>query len=96
MVQVIENWTCVTGTVVSVSPEPGDGRLHLKLRIERKEAVKGYPELLHSSPGEIVDIALPPSIKDENALHTGETVTLQVKITRGPKLFAHPDWKPGK
>jgi hypothetical protein len=96
MVQAVENWTCVTGKVLSVTPGEGDGRLHMQLRIDHTRSVEKFPDLMKSGPGDVVAIALPLSLQDPKALHTGDTITLTVRLARGPKLFAHPDWRPGQ
>lgn len=96
MVQAVENWTCVTGKILSVSAEPADGRLVLQLQLERSKPVDGFPDLLQAKSGDVISIALPPVLTDVKALKAGETATLKVRLARGPKLFAHPDWKPGQ
>lgn len=96
MMQAVENWTCVTGKILSVGTEPVDGRLILQLQLTHSKAVEGFPDLLHAKSGDVISIALPPILKDAKALKAGTTATLKVRLARGPKLFAHPDWKPGQ
>ena len=96
MVQAVENWTCVTGKVLSVTPDPEDGRLRLQLRLEHSRNISGFPDLLRSKPGDVISIALPPPVKDPKSLIPGDSISLTVRIARGPQLFAHPDWRPGE
>jgi hypothetical protein len=96
MVQAVENWTCVTGTVVALKQDAEHGRLLLHLRLDTARPVKGFADLLKAKSGDELAIALPAGFKGETLLREGETVTLPVRLTRGPKMFAHADWNPGR
>jgi hypothetical protein len=96
VVQAVENWTCVTGKVLSLKHDPETGRLLVNLRLETTKPVKGFADLLRAVAGDTVAIALPAEFKAEKLLREGETVTIPARLARGPKMFAHPDWRPGE
>jgi hypothetical protein len=96
MVQAVENWTCVTGELFSLTHEPGSDRLQLTLSLVRAESVAGFPSLLKAQAVDRLVISLPPDFSGRDQLHEGDNLKLPVRMARGPKLFAHPDWLPGK
>lgn len=95
MVAIVENWAVIIGTVMGIvhggmAPDTAG----LDVRIERIEAVHGYPMLLTQKPGDRITISVPDDKVDDGLLNA--PIEVRVRRGRDPSVvFAAPDWSPG-
>lgn len=96
MVQAVENWCCVAGTVESVDPPPPQSKgkpdqVALTIRVARVTSVADYPSLLHAEDLPRVAVILRRSqLGDLQAV--GRRVTMPVRVAGPDRCFVHPDW----
>ncbi len=81
--QIVENWTMVTGKVEAVAPSGA----WVDLSVRSLSEVAGFPSLLGPALGGMVRVLLPPGVAPP-ALSA--TVALRVRKVQGGALFAHP------
>jgi hypothetical protein len=89
MVQVVENWADVTGTVEGASADeqrPGYLRVSVALRASRE--VPGFPDLMRPSVGSTVDILVPA--QQGAGLRSGQLVAGRVRRAGPTDCFAGP------
>jgi hypothetical protein len=88
--QIVENWTDVTGKVAGVEPgEAGDGLVKVNLKVSRTHEVKGYANLLAETKGQILAVHLPQAAADE--LKLGDKVSCRLRRSGQQRIFAHPE-----
>lgn len=92
MVQIVENWSRVTGTVEDVTPSEdprNPGRL--LLRIDSIQPVEPFANLMAGYEGRTVEISLPAALLSRLPLVPGRSVTLRVRRGGPTGVFSHPD-----
>lgn len=92
MVQIVENWSRVTGTVESFTPseDPQDpGRL--RLRITSVQPVEPFANLMAGYEGRVVDISVPATLLSRLSLAPGRSVTLRLRRGGPTGVFGHPE-----
>lgn len=94
MVQIEENWSEVTGSVVGIVPGGGAkaDRSILRLKLERIRAMPGLPSLVEASKGSELRIHARPAQLDAD-VKPGTVVTMRVRRAGPADLWAHPDWR---
>ncbi len=90
--QIIENWTCVTGVVLAVSQPVADVRAKIDMQITRASEVKGFRSLLPNKTGDKITLSMPEDFAPKAETLRGKTITLPVRMARAGKYFAHADW----
>lgn len=92
MVQIVENWALIIGTVLGFVAG-GDSGGGLSVRIDRIDPVPGFPMLLTQQPGDVVTIKVRPGQCSESTCPAGKSITIRVRRGRDPEsLFADPQW----
>jgi hypothetical protein len=99
MVQIIENWTCITGVVLACGQPAGEAtappdaqKVVLEIAIEKTAEVKGFKSLIAKQAGERIEIMLPQSLAEQAGDLKGRKVTIPVRMARQGRYFAAPDW----
>lgn len=95
MVQIVENWAIVEGTVEAWQPAAPGKRAVMTLRVERVTPVEQsqgrfYPNFLEGREGSSIRVVLPEN--PGSAQEKGARV--RVRVRRGQQAdqyFAHPD-----
>lgn len=93
--QIVENWTCVTGVVLLVSPVSGDqpgARAKVVLKVERIDEVPGFRSLLSVEAGDEIAVAMPQDFESGITDLKGEKIVLPVRMARPGQFFADADW----
>ena len=97
--QIIENWTCVTGIVLACSQpvpdKPASGtaeRARIELQIEKTTAVEGVKSLLPEKRSEKIKVVMPEGFDTERQALLGKTLTLPVRMVRPGTYFADAAW----
>jgi hypothetical protein len=92
MVQAIENWADLAGTVRAVKPAAGESRMgQLVIQVERSDDVEGYPNLLANAQGEELAVAVRSERLDELAPAPGARVRLRAQRASPTVVVAHPE-----
>ncbi len=81
MVQAIENWARLMGTVVHVAPSPSQSRFSLVvLDIETAEDVEGFPNLFTKSRGTQLSISVPAGLLTQ--MENTSNVRIECRVSR--------------
>lgn len=92
MVQIIENWSLLKGTIVSVVPAPGlEAFQMLELDVSSVDGVEDFPNLLSDSAGHRLRVFLPHQLAEELRVSPGQQVCCRVRRAGLDRIFAHPD-----
>ncbi len=89
MVQSVENWSELHGTVEGVLGDPSAGRVTLRLRLERLEPVQGFPSLVAEAPGSCIPVEVPLDASGPGVA-TGDSVRLRVRLAGPGRYVAQP------
>lgn len=96
MVQAVENWCCVSGTIDKLdrggrNAKTAPDQIVLLVRIGKVRPVEGYPSLVHAEDASTISvIALRSQLGDGRP--NGHHVTIPVRVAGPDRYFAHPDW----
>ncbi len=92
MVQAIENWAELAGTVRKVHPPAEESRMgRLVIDVERADDVEGYPNLLAGTPGEELAVAVDPEKLGDLDLSPGSRVRLRAQRAAPNVVVAHSE-----
>jgi hypothetical protein len=96
--QAIENWSRVTGRVVSWAPPAGDDQPgELVIDVERVEPVareggRTWPNRLEQAAGQRLRVRIPPSAAATLKARAGDAVSVNVRRGRDASVvFANPE-----
>ena len=95
MVQAIENWCCVIGTIDKLDRRSGDKsnveHAVLLLQINKIKQIPGYPTMIRAEDTTAISVVVRPSQLDGDATN-GQRVKIPVRVAGPDRYFAHPDW----
>lgn len=96
MVQAIENWCCVTGTIDkldsrSARTKGNPDQSVLLIRIDKIKPVEGYPTLIHAEDAATISVIVRRLQIDADRID-GRRVAIPVRLAGPDRYFAHPDW----
>jgi hypothetical protein len=96
MVQAIENWCCVTGTIDKLDSRPQQSKgksdqAVLLIRVAKIMPVDGYPTLIHAEDAGTISLLIRRSQLDGEEVG-GRQVSIPVRVAGPDRYFAHPDW----
>jgi hypothetical protein len=90
MVQAIENWAELKGTVRAVKPRQGVPRMSdVVLAVEQADDVEGYPNLLTEVPGQ--ELAVSVDTESLGDLEPGVRVRVRAQRADPQTVVAHPE-----
>jgi hypothetical protein len=90
MVQVVENWADVTGTVEGTrADERRPGYVRVAVALHGSREVPGFPDLMRPSVGASVDILVPA--EQAHGLQRGQQVAGRVRRAGPGDCFAGPE-----
>lgn len=89
MVQVVENWSDLTVTVLDIAPHPELTEFSaVRVKVQSVAAVPGFANLLASAAGTTLTVNVDaPGAKD---LAVGAAANLRVRLAKPGVHFAHP------
>lgn len=88
--QVVENWSQVTGSVVGIAVNtPITDHASLILKIETMSNVEEYANLLNGKLDDTYTIYLPSDLLKESGIKIGSQISCRVKMTRPGVYFMH-------
>jgi hypothetical protein len=96
MVQSVENWCCVSGTIDELDREAGSAKGNrdqavLSIRIGKVKPVAGYPALIRIEDTATISVIVRRSQLGKGQA-AGQSVTIPVRVAGPDQCFAHPDW----
>ncbi len=96
MVQAVENWCCVSGTIDALDADAGSTRVKsdqvaLSIRIGTIKAVADYPTLLRKEDAGTISVIVRRSQLGSDRV-AGKHATIPVRVAGPDRCFAHPDW----
>ena len=92
MVQIVENWADIEGSVQNVdraSEIPGFVKASVEL--ERVTDVEGFPNLLASLNGAVITVFVPSELAEEQGLQPGTRLVARARRARPGRTFVHAD-----
>lgn len=92
MVQAVENWADLSGTLRDVRPRPGTGDMsELVLRVDRADDVEGFPNLLTETPGRELTVAIRNDALPREPLPSGARIHCRAQRAAPDVVVAHPE-----
>ena len=92
MVQIVENWAELTGTVQSIGDsDKGADHGLLLLEVEDVADVEGFPNLVRVNPGEVVPVIVRRDTLERSGVVQGSHVRGRVRRATPSEIFAHAD-----
>ena len=92
MVQALENWAILEGTVQSV--RPSDVRADLdavELAVDRVAPLDPYPNLLAEAQGAAVAVIIPRAVVRAQSIEAGVRIRCRARRASPFAIFASPD-----
>ncbi|HET7506767.1 MAG TPA: hypothetical protein VFJ53_00260 [Solirubrobacterales bacterium] len=92
MVEAIENWAELSGTLRDLRPRAGASEMtDLVVAVDAAEDVEGFPNLLSDAPGQELTIAVRNEALPPDPLAPGEKVSLRAQRAAPDVVVAHPE-----
>ena len=92
MVQIVENWAELTGTLRSIAPSgKGPDHLTLTIDVETIDDVEGFPNLIGKQAGESVDVVARAELVERSDVEEGGRVRCRIRKATPVEIFVHPD-----
>jgi hypothetical protein len=92
MVQIVENWADLKGTVQSISDsDKGPDFCTMLIEVEDVADVEHFPNLVKLSPGEVVSVIARKDAAERSGVVQGGHVRGRVRKASPFEIFAHPD-----
>lgn len=96
MVQSVENWCCVSGTIDDLDPKADQARANpdqvvLSIQIGKIKPVEGYPALIRIEDGATISVIVRRAQLGPGRA-AGQYVTIPIRVAGPDRCFAHPDW----
>jgi hypothetical protein len=88
-VQIIENWSEVSGVVRSRKAADREGFDLVAIAVDRVEPVPGYANLLEKAEGSELDVLMPEEIVASNKIGLGDAITCRVRLGNRRQAFVH-------
>jgi hypothetical protein len=89
VVQIIENWAVITGTVCAVEPcDKGVQYRTVVLDVETVTDVRGFPNLLSDAAGKTVPVIVSGTALDRAGIHIGARVQTKARKTTPFEVLA--------
>lgn len=89
--QVVENWSEITGSVVSREPADRAGYDVVAIEVERVGAVEGYRNLLADAEQTRLAVLVPRELAARHAIGPGDHIRCQVRVASTRQAFVHPE-----
>ncbi len=92
MVQAIENWAELAGTLREIRPPAGDSPMsELVIQVDRADDVEGYPNMLSDTPGRELAVAVRADNPGDLGVEPGASVRVRAQRASPDVVVAHPD-----
>jgi hypothetical protein len=91
MVQAIENWADLSGTLRDLRPRPGvENMSELVLHVDRADDVEGFPNFLAETPGRELEVAIRNDALPPEPPPAGTRISLRAQRAAPDVVVAHP------
>ena len=92
-VQIVENWSDITGVVRFYQPSPDvAGFMAMELSVEKVTPVAGFPNLLEHTQGKSLVVLMPEELVKSFNVHLGDTLTCRVRRAGPDRVFVHSEY----
>lgn len=92
-VQIVENWSDITGEVRSYQPSPDvTGFMAVELDVEKVSPVEGFPNLLEHLKGKSLVVFMPEELVKPLNINLGDTIACRVRRAALDRVFVHWDY----
>ena len=92
MVQVIENWAILEGSVDEIRPSDVRNDLAaVDIAVQRIEPFGDFPNLFPDAEGTVVAVTMPKEVVRDRSLSAGSRVRCRVRRASPFTVFAKPD-----
>ena len=92
-VQIIENWSDVTGTVRSCRPSPSiAGFVEVEIAVEQVNAVEGFANLLEHTAGKNLVVLVPEELVKSLNITRGDRIACRVRRATLDRAFVHRNY----
>lgn len=92
MVQIAENWACVTGEITDVTRGSAQANARITLAVRETREVKGFPNLFREQQGATIQVTMPKGFNAQATDLKGRAITLPLRVVKHGVYFSHPDW----
>ncbi|NJO16475.1 MAG: hypothetical protein HC877_12250 [Thioploca sp.] len=91
-VQIIENWSDVTGVVRSYQPSADTiGFMAVELTVQKVSSVEGFTNLLEQLEGKSLVVLMPEELVKPLNISLGDIITCRVRRAGTNRVFVHRD-----
>ena len=88
MVNIIENWANIKGTIVAISNNPGLPEFYLvEVKLESASDVEGFPNLAKADKGKIIQINVRKTEMEKNNIILNAPISCAVRKSFGQIYF---------
>jgi hypothetical protein len=92
-VQIIENWSRITGIVQSLQPSTElDEFMVVDVEVQSVEPVEGFPNLLKEAFGKILAIHVPETLVVEAGIKVFDHIECRVRMAGFNRVFVHREY----
>ncbi len=92
-VQIIENWSDITGKVRACEPSPNvAGFMAVEIAVEQVKAVEGFANLLGQAVGTNLMVLVPDELVKALAITAGDMITCRVRRANLERSFVHRNY----
>ena len=92
-VQIIENWSKVTGIAQSLQPSTEvDEFMVVDVEVQSVEPVEGFPNLLEDAVGKILAIHLPEAFAEKLGITPLDRIECRVRKAGLDRYFVHREY----
>jgi hypothetical protein len=89
-VQIVENWSDVTGTVGSCRPSPNvPGFVEIEIVVEQVKPVEGVANLLEHAAGKNLTVLVPEEVVKSLNITLGDKIECRVRRATLDRAFVH-------
>lgn len=88
--QIIENWSDISGTVLSLQPSPSvSGFIEVELQVEKVNPVEGFANLLGDWEGKPLVVLIPEELVRSLDIRPGNAIECRVRRANLDRSFVH-------
>lgn len=92
MVQIVENWAELIGTLRSIAPSSkGPDHRTLTIEVETINDVEGFPNLIGEQVGESVDVHARADLVERSGVEEGNRIRCRIGKATPFEIFTHPE-----
>ncbi|MBZ0114895.1 MAG: hypothetical protein K8J08_20710 [Thermoanaerobaculia bacterium] len=95
MVQIVENWSDLTGVVQAVRAEATGDRVTVTVGVDSAAPVEEFAHLLADAVGTEIDVSMPASLVAEQEVTVGGAIRFRVRRASAGRNYVHKKFLEG-